>query len=498
MQSGKTKKIGLLVVSLIMCSVFVDKIAHAEDFPDFPMAFYGQATLNGSSMVTGSTIRAYYGTDLGGEIKVQSNGIYGYPELNRQRLVVKKGNGPITFKFVDLSGNEKEGDTIISYPSFSSGVAIERDLPFTLDTMPPVITLNGMSVMDIYTGSTYVDAGATALDNVDGDITANIVTMNSVNPITAGTYAITYNVSDATGNPAIQVTRAVNVLPVVSSSQLLDASTTVSTSNSEILVGDNNTASSIITIPSGVNNATINVSALTTNTATSTTATIQGAMTINASTTTGAVKVEIPAGIQITAGDPTWNGVINIPQVKENSTVTVTPDSGNTAAVSSVIEIGCGDTLLTFNKAVRIEITGQAGKYVGYSRNGAFTPITNACNADSQVAGDALVGGGDCKINIGSDLIIWVKHFTNFVTYTQTAVPLVVAVSSGGGASGGSTSTSTTIKIGDVNGDNKIDKYDFSLMMSNWGKTGSNNCDLNNDGKVDKYDFALLMSRWGL
>jgi hypothetical protein len=55
-----------------------------------------------------------------------------------------------------------------------------------------------------------------------------------------------------------------------------------------------------------------------------------------------------------------------------------------------------------------------------------------------------------------------------------------------------------TAKVGDANGDNKVDKYDFSLIMANWGKTGSNSCDLNNDGKVNKYDFALLMSKWGL
>jgi hypothetical protein len=29
-------------------------------------------------------------------------------------------------------------------------------------------------------GSIYTDAGATALDNIDGDITANIVTVNSL------------------------------------------------------------------------------------------------------------------------------------------------------------------------------------------------------------------------------------------------------------------------------------------------------------------------------
>lgn len=49
---------------------------------------------------------------------------------------------------------------------------------------------------------------------------------------------------------------------------------------------------------------------------------------------------------------------------------------------------------------------------------------------------------------------------------------------------------------GDINDDAKIDKYDFALMMSDWGKTGVNDSDLNGDNKVDKYDFALLMLNW--
>ena len=60
-------------------------------------------------------------------------------------------------------------------------------------------------------GETYSDAGATATDNVDGTITSSIVTVNPVNVNTAGTYTVTYNVSDAAGNAATQVTRSVTV-----------------------------------------------------------------------------------------------------------------------------------------------------------------------------------------------------------------------------------------------------------------------------------------------
>jgi len=74
------------------------------------------------------------------------------------------------------------------------------------------------------------------------------------------------------------------------------------------------------------------------------------------------------------------------------------------------------------------------------------------------------------------------------------------APTGGGGGGGGYIPpiVPTTTKVGDANGDNKVNKYDFALLMSNWGETGSNICDLNGDSKVDKYDFSLLMSNWGL
>ena len=44
---------------------------------------------------------------------------------------------------------------------------------------------------------------------------ANIVTVNSVDVNTVGTYTVTYNVSDAAGNAASQVSRTVNITPDV-------------------------------------------------------------------------------------------------------------------------------------------------------------------------------------------------------------------------------------------------------------------------------------------
>ena len=79
------------------------------------------------------------------------------------------------------------------------------------DVTPPVITLLGSTPVNVELGSTYIDAGATAFDNVDGNITGSIVTTNTVNTNAVGTYTVTYNVSDVAGNLATPVVRTVNV-----------------------------------------------------------------------------------------------------------------------------------------------------------------------------------------------------------------------------------------------------------------------------------------------
>ena len=68
------------------------------------------------------------------------------------------------------------------------------------DTTPPVISIIGSASIRITEGDTYTDAGATATDDVSGDLTSSIVTTNPVDTSTPGTYTVTYTVSDAAGN----------------------------------------------------------------------------------------------------------------------------------------------------------------------------------------------------------------------------------------------------------------------------------------------------------
>jgi hypothetical protein len=83
----------------------------------------------------------------------------------------------------------------------------------TVDTTPPVITLLSTNPIDLNVGDSYVEAGATALDETDGDISgAIVIDASAVNTAVAGSYAVTYNVSDTSGNPADEMVRYINVI----------------------------------------------------------------------------------------------------------------------------------------------------------------------------------------------------------------------------------------------------------------------------------------------
>jgi surface protein len=79
------------------------------------------------------------------------------------------------------------------------------------DSTAPIITLNGQAIATVNLNSTYTDAGATAVDDVDGDLTSSIVTSGTVNVNSIGTYTITYSVSNSAGNIGA-ASRRVNII----------------------------------------------------------------------------------------------------------------------------------------------------------------------------------------------------------------------------------------------------------------------------------------------
>lgn len=103
--------------------------------------------------------------------------------------------------------------TVIYTASDASGNAAEQKTRTVTvqDTISPIITLLGSTSVSITVGEAYTDAGATAIDSFEGDITGDIETISTVNTAVVGTYSVTYNVADSSGNDATAVTRTVIV-----------------------------------------------------------------------------------------------------------------------------------------------------------------------------------------------------------------------------------------------------------------------------------------------
>ena len=122
------------------------------------------------------------------------------------------GTYTVTYNVSDASGNAAD--------------SVTRTVN-VVDTTAPIITLLGDTTVTIEVGTTYTDAGATATDNYDGDLTSSIAIVNNVDTSTIGTYTVTYNVSDASGNAAVPVTRTVNVVDTTAPIITLLGDTTV-------------------------------------------------------------------------------------------------------------------------------------------------------------------------------------------------------------------------------------------------------------------------------
>lgn len=83
------------------------------------------------------------------------------------------------------------------------------------DITPPIITLLGADPQIIELGVGYTELGATAFDDIDGDISGNIVIDDSAFVDAVGSYIIIYDVTDSAGNSANPVERLVNVVDTI-------------------------------------------------------------------------------------------------------------------------------------------------------------------------------------------------------------------------------------------------------------------------------------------
>ncbi|WP_120745760.1 OmpL47-type beta-barrel domain-containing protein [Paenibacillus ginsengarvi] len=92
-------------------------------------------------------------------------------------------------------------------------IPVTRSVRVT-DTIRPIITLRGEPEMSIGYGVSFIDPGAVAKDNYDGDISGSIRVSGYVDSRKPGVYELRYQAEDSSGNRALEVVRKVKVLPL--------------------------------------------------------------------------------------------------------------------------------------------------------------------------------------------------------------------------------------------------------------------------------------------
>lgn len=114
-----------------------------------------------------------------------------------------------------------DGMYITAVATDSAGNTSAFSLGAPVDFSPPEITLNGEAVMTVGCGGVFDDPGVLARDNIDGNITANVVrtivdadgaAMETLDGAPPGTYTVRYDVTDSAGYAADRVTRQVIIL----------------------------------------------------------------------------------------------------------------------------------------------------------------------------------------------------------------------------------------------------------------------------------------------
>jgi hypothetical protein len=93
---------------------------------------------------------------------------------------------------------------------------------------------------------------------------------------------------------------------------------------------------------------------------------------------------------------------------------------------------------------------------------------------------------------VGTTSPVWSKTFTKSGAATSISTPTPIKIP---------TQTPAVALIpnslpGDINLDHKVDLYDFNIIVSDFGKTGSAGfipADINKDGKVNIFDYNVLV-----
>ena len=160
-----------------------------------------------------------------------------------------------------------------------------------------------------------------------------------------------------------------------------------------------------------------------------------------ASGTSDEIKVLFPANLIISGSSTGFTGLVDLPETKTSNNCT--PSFLSTETLVSCAEMGVSGVELTFNKPVKITLSGEGTStpYYGVTQSILRTNITTQCTANdfAVVSGQISSSGSvrECYIVSGSDMIIWTTHFTSYGTTSTTSTTTSTTTSSSGSGGGG-------------------------------------------------------------
>ncbi len=406
--------------------------------PQLPHILYGTVTNNGNNVPVGTVIIAKVDDVEKGRTTVSVTGEYGGPNALDEKLLVQGGLSSSDVVKFYIGNNVAEGDGV----HFSSGIVRELNLIFAFDK----VTVDSTALTSLVTDGTFSVTGsntsASSIEVVQKtllNVGSNAVTLpqgTTITKVGGGNFDVTALTAAET---------AVGSLSGLGTGVV--AKGALQWGIASLGLEFNPAIDISIYVGTSLNGQTLNITRSTSGS--------------SGWTSDGIVS---PATCVVTAGSCSFSA---------------TKASYYVASETTVVNSGGGGGGSTYTYYT---MTSSAGE------NGSISPSGTG----------TIIAGGDRVYTITpnegyrvANVIVDDVSKGAITTFTFNDVSANHTISA--------TFISESETMGDINGDGKVDKYDFALMMADWGKTGTGlAADLNSDGKVDKYDFALLMVNWSI
>jgi len=294
-------------------------------------------------------------------------------------------------------------------PAMFYSLGIEEIGDTTAPTIPGIpqaeVSTDLTSQVWSWTASTDTGSGVSHYDwRIEGGPSGTTNSSTITTNLTRGNWKFHVRAEDDAGNESGENSSLLAILSPTAQAAVID--------NSVPLVQ--------IIVPDDVDAPTLDMSTITVISAGQSVASVDCDIRLKARLSLGTITVDIPSGATITGNSGIWSTNLVIP-AKIILPPVALPEAGGRNVVFA-LEIGSKTAPLSVSRGVRIGLEGQVVNPIGsISSQGMFTEIVDTCADDSQATGDALAEQQACKITSDASLVLWVKHFTEFITYNLVA-----------------------------------------------------------------------------